>query len=975
MKLSVDGCIRRSVYAAFAAGVASVATPSFAQETAAPAAAPADAAAPAADAKEGAVSLKSVVVTGTRIRSQTMTASSPVTEISGEEFKVVGATLVEDLVNQYPQLEPVFDNSQNNPSLGYATVDLRGLGPERTLALLNGRRIPKGFGEYSDISIIPAGLIKKVDVLTGGASAVYGSDAVAGVVNFILDDEFDGIRLDGGWSAFQHNNDNKYMQGLLDQRGYPYPTGDSGFEGTALNLDFAIGGSFGETGHATAWATYRRSNPLFQASRDYSSCALNAAGTRCGGSATADPANFYIVDASAGFYGYVLPSSSGTWAEPSGPNLYNFAPINYYQRPDTRVTAGSSVQFEINEHAKPYLEFLTVNRRSSQQLAPSGAFFTDLQNVDCGFSQIGSLCSDLGLDGDGIIDTVYVAKRNVEGGPRIYDAESNILSVTTGIGGKLVADWSYDVAFTYNRASTANTGFNDFLTSRIQEGLLCDPATGCLPYDVWHDAVTPEQAQALQGISQQVNTTSLQGVNAYVTGDLGFALPTAGGRSISLVAGVEGRKETYSYTADSNLESGNFAGSGSESPPIDESIGVREFYTESNIPLMADAGPLNQFDVQLGYRLSNYDLFGSANSYKIGFGANFFDSKYRVRGGYNRAIRAPGLNDLYLPQAIGLWSGQDPCAGVIDTNPNTVSPEYTVDQCALTGLDPAQYGSVAANPASQYNQISGGNPDLEPETADTWTIGLTATPIKRLDIAIDYFDIEISDALGGVGARNLIDICALTGNADACGRINRGANGDLFRGSDPATAGHVVNPVENLGGIKLRGIDTSASYSKRVGPGKLAASTSFTYVLEKTISPLQTDTAVAYDCAGNISPQCQTAALRGVTSLRYSVGRYMGGMRWRYMGALDYVDPRGFKEGTPLTTDKIVQADGGVDSYSWFDLHGSVDVGPALVSFGVNNVLDEEPPLVGSTLTLNGNSIGGYDQTGRYFFTSVSVRF
>lgn len=896
-----------------------------------------------------------------------MTASSPVTEISGEEFKVVGATLVEDLVNQYPQMEPVFDNSQNNPSLGYATVDLRGLGPERTLALLNGRRIPKGFGEYSDISVIPAGLIKKVDVLTGGASAVYGSDAIAGVVNFILDDEFEGIRIDGGWSAFQHNNDNKYIQGLMDKRGYSYPSGSSGFEGTALNLDLAIGGSFGESGHATAWATYRRSNPLFQASRDYSSCALNGGGTSCGGSATADPANFYIVDSSAGFYGYVLPSSSGTWSEPAGPNLFNFAPINYYQRPDTRITAGANVQYEINEHAKPYVEFLTVNRRSSQQLAPSGAFFTDLQNVDCGFSQIGTLCSDLGLDGDGVIDTIYVAKRNVEGGPRIYDAESNIFSVTTGIGGKLVADWTYDVAFTYNRASTANTGFNDFLTDRIRSALLCDPSTGCLPYDVWNDAITPEQAQALQGISQQLTTTSMQGINSYVTGDLGFGLPTAGGKEVSLVAGIEARKESYSYTADSNLAAGNFAGSGSQNPPINESIGVREIYAETNVPIIADAGPLSQFDAQLGYRLSNYDLFGSANSYKIGFGANFLDNKYRVRGGYNRAIRAPGLNDLYLPQAIGLWSGADPCAGA--------TPEYTVAQCALTGLDPAQYGSVASNPASQYNEISGGNTNLKPETADTWTIGLTATPIKRLDLSLDYFDIEVSDAIDDVGARNLLDICALTGDANACSRINRSANGDLFRGSDPATAGHVVNPVENLGGIKLRGLDASAAYSLRVGPGKLAASTNFTYILEKTISPLQTDSTVSYDCAGNISPFCQTAALRGVSSVRYSVGRYMAGVRWRYMGALDYVDPRAFKEGTPLTTDKIVQADGGINSYSWFDLHGSVDVGPAQISFGVNNVLDEEPPLVGSTLTLNGNSVGGYDQTGRYFFTSVSVSF
>src|SRR5690606_30930559 len=181
--------------------------------------------------------LDTVTVTGTRIRSQTMTASSPVAEISAEEFKYSGATTVEDLVNQYPQLNLNFDNFQNNGSTGYATVDLRALGPQRTLALVNGRRIPKGLGETPDISIIPAALVNRVDILTGGASAVYGSDAIAGVVNFLLDDEFDGVSVNFGYSAYQHENENDYLQGRMDAAGFDYPTGGSGFDGISKNID------------------------------------------------------------------------------------------------------------------------------------------------------------------------------------------------------------------------------------------------------------------------------------------------------------------------------------------------------------------------------------------------------------------------------------------------------------------------------------------------------------------------------------------------------------------------------------------------------------------------------------------------------------------------------------------------------------------------------------------------------------------
>ncbi len=914
-----------------------------------------------AQSAESVTQLDSISVTGTRIKSQTMTASSPVAEIQAEEFAYAGATKVEDLVNQYPQLALSFDNFQNNPSTGYAEVDLRELGPQRTLTLVNGRRIPKGLNETPDISIIPTALVKRVDLLSGGASAVYGSDAIAGVVNFILDNEFEGVSVNTGYSAYQHDNRNKYMQGLMDRRDFDYPTGDSGFDGISRNIDVAIGGAFGDGGHATAWATWRKNEPLLQGQRDHSSCALNGAGTACGGSATADPGNFYIFAPSVGGF-YALPDASGTWSE-ADPYIYNYAPVNYYQRPDTRFTAGTSVNYEINEHFKPYVETMFVNRRSSTQIAPSGAFFTDI-NVACDTAVLGTMCADLGITDDEF--TVYVAKRNVEGGPRISQDENTSYNITTGLGGALTDRWSYDASFTYNRSVTKSESINDFVTTRVRDALLGCPAgafSGCLPYDVWTDSVTAEQAEALQGVGIVNYTTSMKVFNAYVTGDFGVGLPWADGLPISLVAGYEYRSETYERVADSNMQTGNFTGLGGPTSSVSGDTSVKELFLEGAIPLVANAGALDLLDLQLGYRYSDYDLSGGENTYKLGFGADF--GKFKLRAGWNRAIRAPSITELYNPNTIALWSGSDPCAGA--------NPTYTAAQCALTGVTAAQYGNVAANPAGQYNRIGGGNTSLMPETADTWTVGFAVSPIDNLNLSVDYYDISIENALQSIGASNIIAGCALAGYAELCDKIRRNAGtGDLFRGSDPDVSGLVYDELNNYGNLNFRGIDLIASYVWTLGPGRLSTSFMGTYLLEQQFEPIPGLAVTTYDCAGRINTSCNTAEWRHIANARYSFDRYTIGLRWRYIGEKDYT----MENGTAGVTDTLLASRGGISAHNYLDLSGSVQLGDfATWTLGINNVADKAPPLVGGSVVLNGNSVGGYDQAGRYIFTSLNLRF
>jgi iron complex outermembrane receptor protein len=955
--------------------------------------------------QDTAQTLDTVVVTGTRIQSQTITASSPVTEIAQEEFQYTGATRTEDLVNQYPQLSPAFDSMNNNPSLGYPTVDLRGLGANRTLTLVNGKRLAPGAAEFTDISIVPSFMVQRVDLLTGGASAVYGSDAVAGVVNFILDTEFEGVKMNVGGSGYQHNNDNKYMQNNLRARDFAFPTGNSGLDGKSYNVDVAVGSSFADDrGHAMAWMTWRKNDALFQGERDYSSCALTAAGVElptvskatgnitgstlaCGGSATNAAGNFY-------FYNPATGQGSPASLNPDGSYLgaygapYNYAPVNYYQRPDERYTFGSSVKFEVNEYFKPYLETMFINKKDAVEIAPSGAFFTAIQGIDCNDPLIGSACTDLGFDpADGPLN-VYVAKRNVEGGPRHTDTDTTQFRIVGGVTGKIDADanWTYDVSYLYGQNNSDIVGINDFLSDRIVAAILDGS------YDVFTPGgVTPEAAAALAGVSLTTTKTETSSFTAFITGDTGFGLPWANNENVAVAVGGVHTADKFAFRADSNSVAGNFAGAGGPAVPISGKISVSEFFAEAGVPVVRDAGFLKSLDLDLGYRISDYNLAGRAETFKVGLGADM--GMFRVRGGYNRAIRAPRFAELFANQAIALFGGTDPCAGA--------SPKFTAAQCANTGVSASQYGHVPDNPAGQYNQFIGGNLETKPEKADTYTLGFVVTPIDELRVALDYYDIKIEDQIGTVGAQTILEQCGLTGNADLCALVQRAGSGDLWRGNDPATAGKVVNLTGNFGEQRFRGLDLNAFYRWDMFGGKMMAGFQGNYLLEQETAPLMpaSDTAT-FDCAGKINVACQAPKWRHIANIRYSRDWGSVNLRWRYFGDMDYVD----NMGAPLFADKLLCksdaaqpvaipkpsdpatfqlnpkygciGDGKLAAYNYLDLSASVLIGSfGELTVGVNNIADKEPPLVGNSQALNGNAPGGYDQAGRFFFTSFTVKF
>ena len=333
------------------------------------------------------VRLEEVVVTGSRIHIPNLSSASPIYHIDSEALSFQGNVRVEDTLRILPQVFSGQNANIANGATGTATLNLRNLGTKRTLVLINGRRLPAGSplqgGIGADINQIPGSLIKSVEVLTGGSSATYGADAVAGVINFLMVDDFEGVKLDYQFSQYQHGNSNDKWQGIVRDAGYSAADG-SAWDGGISNASLVMGKKLGRRGNVTVYGTYRNIASVFHGDRDYSSCALVKSVTTCGGSATQPQGTFSDFGAlgSRGLESFDYKVEGHQFVPREG-TLYNYAPTNYLQRPDQRWTAGLFAHYDVHDKVEAYAEFMFMDDRSVAQIAPSGAFFvTDMLNCD-----------------------------------------------------------------------------------------------------------------------------------------------------------------------------------------------------------------------------------------------------------------------------------------------------------------------------------------------------------------------------------------------------------------------------------------------------------------------------------------------------------------------------------------------------------------------------------------------------------------
>ncbi|MXP45135.1 TonB-dependent receptor domain-containing protein [Allopontixanthobacter sediminis] len=1005
-----------------------------------------------------------IVVTGTRIRQANLESASPITVVSAEEITQTGTTRVEDLVNSLPQVFAAQGSNVSNGSTGTATLNLRGLGSERTLVLVNGRRLVPGDPTTSaaDINVIPAAMIERVDVLTGGASSVYGADAVAGVVNFVLDTDFEGFKLDTQYSVYNHDNrNNSAYTDPLDARGFGYPRGMS-TDGGTFDATLAFGSSFDDgRGRVSAYVGYRKINPVVQASRDYSACALSGRTKAqfdadgqlysCGGSATSPTGTLFAYDSddprTANFTSLTYQFAPNRGIAP-GFTPFNFAPTNYFQRPDERYTAGVFADYEISDAIKPYMEFMFMDDRTVAQIAPSGDFGNSL-SLNCdnpllGASQLALICDDenllvspapgdaffvvgnaaaenqaridrglgeplLGTTPFDFIDPTtgatynrgfaQVLRRNVEGGPRQDDLQHTSYRAVLGVKGDLSPVWSYDTYYQYGRTNFAQTYLNDFSVTRINRALdvvndvngnpVCRSALdgtdpNCVPWDIFSPGTTtpsPESIAYLStpGFSRGIVTEQV--ISGYVSGALGqygFKSPWADD-GVGVVFGAEYRKEKLEFSSDTAFQTGDLAGQGAPTLPVSGSFDVKEFFTEINVPIARNSW-VYDFSITGGYRYSDYSTGATTDTYKIeGEFAPIPD--IRLRGGYNRAVRAPTVQDLFAPQRVALDGSTDPCSGFAITAADT--------GCLAQGLSVGQ--TVAPNPADQYNGLIGGNPNLLPETADTYTVGAVLTPtfVPGLALSVDYFNIKIEDAIQGIGADTIVAACTATADPEFCSLVNRDPSGSLWRSS----GGFVTNLQQNIGGLSTSGVDVNASYRTQVGnAGRLSLSFVGTWLDELVLDtgvtvPGQDQT---YDCVGLYGNTCGTPTpeWRHTARVGFDLPSGMGAsVRWRYFGnvTLDALEDNTNLGSTaasgPAPGGIARPGNAGFDSISYFDLTFNWEVGDNFdFRLGANNVFDKAPPTTGSQSCpagfCNGNVFAQvYDALGRYIYAGVTLDF
>jgi iron complex outermembrane receptor protein len=988
-----------------------------------------------------------IVVTGSRIPQPNLSATSPVTVVNSQEVRLTGTTRAEDLINSLPQAFAAQGGNIANAATGTATLNLRGLGSVRTLVLINGRRLMPGdpFSPAADINAIPAAIIDRVDVLTGGASSVYGADAVAGVVNFVMDTDFEGVRLDGQYSFYNHQNDtNDEVIGALNRAGggvgFGFPTGDV-TDGGAFDITLAMGVGFDDgRGHITAYAGYRDIQAVLQAKRDYSACNLTAPNNgnplvNCGGSGTSAVGTFLT---NVGVF--QVDQAPGTRRLIPGQTLYNFGPLNHFQRPDERYVAGVFAEYEISGALQPYMEFMFMDDRTTAQIAPSGDFFSTTF-INCGApgapttltpgqgnpllsaQQRGLLCqtpnlvgfvaptaddpgtpedeTDPGSPATVFIDpstglpytrgVLYLARRNVEGGGRQDTLQHTSFRVVAGMRGDLSDVWSYDAYYQFGRVNFARTYLNDFSVTRLARAIdiIDNPATpevdptcrsvldGTDPNCVAWDVFAPGQVSAgslnyLQTPGFQRGFTEQTIANASLTGNLGewgVQLPWAA-TGIGLALGVEYRKERLDLQTDIAFQTNDLAGQGAPTLPVSGDYDVREAFAEARIPIVEESF-IHELSLELGYRYSDYgvqDRHFSTDTYKVaGFFAPVRD--IRFRGGYNRAVRAPAIQELFAPQRVALNGTIDPCAGAV--------PDATLAQCANSGVTPAQYGNIPENPANQYNGLIGGNPNLDPEISDTWTAGVVIQPrfIPRLAITVDFFDISIQDAIQPIGQDTILTQCLETGVEQFCDLINRDARGSLWL----TNQGFVVDTTQNIGSFSTRGVDLGVSYAMDLGSaGSLGFNFVGTWLDELIVDSGVPD--VVFDCVGLYGNQCGTPTPEWRHTARLSWNHpdgYGASLRWRHFAAVDQ-DTSSDQDALSGPTQPFHIR---LPAQNYLDLALNFRIGDHYnFRLGVNNLLDRDPPLTATQACpagpCNGNTWAQvYDALGRYVFAGVTLDF
>jgi len=943
--------------------------------------------------------VEELVVTGSRIARQDLTSVSPVATVGEAEMKAQGVVNTENLLATLPQAAPGVTGTVNNGNGGIATVNLRGLGSIRTLVLVDGKRqIPTTSTGSVDINLIPPAMIDRIEVMTGGASAVYGSDAISGVVNFILKRNFEGFETRAGFSATD--------------------------EGDAKIYDWsATAGASFDRGNVMLSLGYNKREAFFQGDSPQDKLHLSL------GEPPANAVNRALIFSGSGSQedGRVNPFVAGRFVTlPGQPNLaansalfladgnvrlyagapdtYNFAPVNYEQTPQERYSVTAIGRYDITDTIEATLKGNFVNSRVTTQLAPTPignrTFRFTLDNnpfltaaakqalnslgsstaytIPSSSSWTAGTFTDVDSDGDGLYDTVtgVFNRRLSEVGPRISNFNFYGFQMQGGLTGKVDAiNGRWELGLQYGNTHGSNSLLGDTSLQRIQQGLLLnaagtgclDPSGGCVPVNLF--GAGRMSAAAANFISTRINSSQdFEEIiaQAFLSGDTEkfFSLPAG---PIGFSIGAEYRSDEFAFRPSQDLAVGNLTGFNA-SPPVSGYIDVYELSGEAYVPLLKDMPFIKELSLELAGRLSDYSSQDSTTeTYKIA-GDWAINDDLRLRASYNRAVRAPSVGELFGPIGNGFPTATDPCS-------QQGNPTAAVRQaCINSGVAANLVGVIQAN--QQTQTLSGGNPNLAPEVADTYTAGFVWTPsfAPGLSVTVDYFNIKIDDYIAAFGGStaNVLNVCykntSVNGNPASpyCQAVKRLANGSID---------YVSLQLQNVAKQTTEGVDVQVSYQFDLADvglpdwGSLAVRSLYTNTWDLTFTPDEISDPLK--CADKFGPNCNgggtgiTPRHKVNTTVVWKYKNYGVNLVWNHLDDVTDDNP-----ASNFIVEKI-----GAKNYINLSADWAVNETVAFTA-GVRNLTQESYPVLGGNASpSNSGYPNTYDVLGRVFFVNATLRY
>lgn len=942
---------------------------------------------------ESSAQLDRVQVTGSRIRSAQIEGQAPVFTLDRADLERTGQSSIADILQQLTTGGSALNSRLNSSGnfgfppngggvgAGSAGVDLRHLGSQRVLVLVDGQRwvnetSASGISSAVDLNTIPLSIVDRIEILEDGASSIYGTDAIGGVVNVITRKDFEGAEATAYYGQYDEGDGETFK-------------GELSFGGSTEKLSYFLS------------LSYTDASRISSGDRGLSSFPTPRTGVTRGSSAT--PRGRYIfndpvtgesfdITLNNGVNGLpnFNPSGDDDFSDFTNDDRYNFSPNNLLLTPSERLGIFAQINYKVTDNVNLYVRGLYNERESVNQAAPEPIFLgpeagtgslADTVSVD-----VTNPFNPFGFTLDATSNLALIGRRPIEGGPRIFEQDVDTRYIAAGLEGDFYLGdkaFFWDINFIDSENEAEQVTFGSYNVARIGTALgpvdVCEATPGCVPLNLFGGpgTITQEQLDYISFTGIDTSEQELQSVTVNISGDIAN-LPAG---ILAFAAGYEHRELDGNFQPDSVIVAGE--SNGVPALPSSGEYDVDEFYAEVVVPVLSDLPGVKQFDITGAVRFSDYSTFGNETTPKVGFRWQISDDLL-VRGTYAEGLRAPGIGELFGTASRFDAVLTDPCSDFLNSG---VSQEV-INNCIALGV-PAD-GSFE-QPNGQISVVTGGNLELEPETADSYTAGIVYSPswaenlswASRLDFELTYYRHELDGAIQAIDAQTQLNACVGSLNDTFCNGIGRAFTGGI---------NNFQNRLTNIGGIETDGFDFKINYSSpETSIGRFDLNWSTTYVDQ--YDELLLD---ANDPDGFIRRPLEGIEEndRGIPEWQSNFIVTWNYANWTASWTVRYIDSisescSDFRDGSDISLTNLgLCSDPNFDDnslsrntldsrfYNDIQISYSTKIGEygLTLTGGVNNVFDESPPLCFSC-SLNGFDVTTHDLPGQFWYLRTALRF